>query len=159
MKLSPDFEKAFQEYQEGIDRGFSPRKVLATSILGDENYTRTISLRGYNGDVDMLREPRVAVRRANQWGIPTSKHAHRLRADHFEEIAAAMETEYKATINAALDCYGEGNGRLISGVIRDHFPDGVKNRLRFLAHGLPMVKDAVRLHRYLAKTRSPLFHE
>ena len=47
MKLSPDFEKAFQEYQAGIDRGFDSRRVLANAILGDENYTRTITLRGY----------------------------------------------------------------------------------------------------------------
>jgi hypothetical protein len=157
MKLSADFEKSFQEYQDAIDRGLEPRRSLAMAIFGDDTYVRTIKLRGRNGDVDMLREPKVAVRRVGQWGIPTSKHAHALRADGLDEVARAMEEEYQYVIGSALKRYGDGDGRIISGVIRDHFPDDVKNRLRFLAHGLPMVRDAVRLHKYLSKTRSPLF--
>jgi len=157
MKLSADFEKSFQEYQDDIDRGVEPRRALATAIFGDDIYVHTIKLRGYNGDVDMLREPKVAVRRALQWSIPTSKHAHALRAQGLDEVSRAMEEEYQYVIDAALKRYGDGNGRLISGVIRDHFPDNVKNRLRFLAHGLPLVKDAERLHKYLSKTRSPIF--
>jgi hypothetical protein len=157
VKLSADFEKPFQEYQAMIDRGHEPRRSLAIAIFGEDTYVHTIKLRGYNGDVDMLREPKIAVRRALQWGIPTSKHAHALRAQGLDEVSRAMEEEYQHVIGAALKRYGDGDGRIISGIIRDHFPDDVKNRLRFLAHGLPMVKDAVHLHRYLAKTRSPLF--
>jgi hypothetical protein len=157
MKLSPDFEKAFLEYQEKIERGLRPRMILASTILGDTSYTDPVKMRGYNGDVDMLTEPLVAIKHAQNWGISTSKHAHSLKADHFEEIASLMEPEYNNAIDSALDRYGNGNGVSISGIIRDHFPDGVKNRLRFLAHGLTMVKDAIRLHRYLAKTRSSQF--
>jgi hypothetical protein len=158
MKLSPDFEKAFLEYQEQIDRGLRPRMVLANTILGDTSYTNQVRMPGYNGDVDMLHEPRVAIKHANNWGIPTSKHAHRLRADHFEEIASAIENEHINFLDAARRRFGNGDGVWISGEFLSHFPNGVKNRLRFLSHGLPMVQDAVRLHRYLSKTKSAQFH-
>ena len=157
MKLSADFEKPFEEYQDAIDRGLEPRRSLAMAIFDDDNYVRPIKLRGYNGDVDMLREPKVAVRRALQWNIETSKHAHALRSQLLDEVARAMEEEYQHVVSQALKRYGDGDGHIISGIIRNHFPDGVKNRLRFLAHGTSMVKDAVRLHEYLSKTRSPLF--
>ena len=159
MKLSPDFEKAFLEYQEKIDRGLLPRMVLASTILGDTTYTDLVRMPGYNGDVDMLREPRVAIKHAHNWGIPTSKHAHRLRADHFKEIASAMENERINFLDAARRRFGNGDGVWISGGFLSHFPDGVKNRLRFLSHGLPMMQDAVRLHQYLSKTKSAQFHD
>jgi hypothetical protein len=157
MKLSPDFEKPFLEYQALVDRGKDQRTALAVAILGDEVYARRTRMPGYNGDVDMLREPRVAVKRAGTWGIPTSKHAHALRADALTPVPRAMDEEYQDYLGRALQRYGEGDGRTISGIYRSHFPASVKNRLRFLSHGLPMVQDAVRLHEYLAKTRSATF--
>lgn len=160
MKLSPDFEKAFQEYQAMVGRGVGPadsRDALAITVLGDSSYTNRVKWPGYNILVDMLREPKVAIRNVHNWGISTSKNAHALRAEHFEELARAMDHERQVAMDNAIYTYGSGSGVIISGSYREHFPEKVKDRLRFLAHGIPMLQDAARLHRYLSKTRSPLF--
>jgi hypothetical protein len=62
-------------------------------------------------------------------------------AEHFAE-AARLSRAHVAAVQAAIRRYGEGNGQLISGVARDHFPDRVKNRLRALARGVSVQNDA-----------------
>jgi hypothetical protein len=67
-----------------------------------------------------------------------------------------MNNEWQHAVNLAIEAYGN-QGSLISGVYSDHFPDDVKQRLRFLAHGNSLALDAAHLHEYLSKTRSPIF--
>ena len=51
---------------------------------------------------------------------------------HFENACRASR-EHVALANESLERFGNGNGTPISGVVRDHFPDEVKDRLRSLA--------------------------
>lgn len=152
MELEPEIERHFTAYR---DTG-STREAMALVLLGDETYVRRTRMPKWNVEVDMLREPKVAVRYNTSWGIPTSKSAHRQRAEYFDNIAFTLSQAWHDLVRRASNTYGE-HGSLVSGVYRDHFPGEVKDRLRFLAHGQTMVADAVRLHTYLANTRSPLF--
>ena len=88
--------------------------------------------------------------------LTTAPEAHRQRAEYFGQLHAEYERTYQDLVNYALETYGS-QGSLISGVVRDHFPVHVKNRLRFLATAKNMTSDANRLHAFLSKTRSPAF--
>jgi hypothetical protein len=156
---APELEQAFQTFRDVEDRRHTgtSTEALAFVLLDDPAYAREVKYRGWNGTVTMLDEPKVAVKYAYSWGIPTSKSAHAQRADYFEDLATVMGRAYDDLVERALDKYGDGSGVLISGVVRDHFPEMVKKRLRFLAQGQTVVKKAARLHGYLSKTRSPLF--
>jgi hypothetical protein len=120
-------------------------------------YAREVKMPKYNGTVNMLEEPKVAIKYANAWGIPTSKSAHSQRAEYFRSLTRIFNDNYDDFLMKAIERYGSGNGALISSVYRNHFPDDLKNRLRFLSHGLIQIRSAIRLHVYLSKTRSPLF--
>lgn len=48
--------------------------------------------------------------------------------------AITLRLQYRRAVDDALSTYGDGNGVLISGVVRDHFPMDVKDNLRTLAH-------------------------
>ena len=150
--LEPELEQMFQNFrQEG-----GTTEAMARVLLGDEVYVRRVQMPKWNLPVTMLMEPKVAIRYNTSWGIPTSKSAHAQRVDYFSDLAQKLDHEWNATVDLAVEAYGD-QGSLISGVYRDHFPNDVKDRLRFLAHGKTMAIDAARLHDYLSKTRSPLF--
>ena len=162
--LEPELEQMFQECQRELDAARSGQyhpedraQIMARHVLGDDIYERQVHMPKWNGTVSMLTEPKVAIRHAMDWGIPTSKSAHAQKADFFCDLARKMEDEWNATVSLAIEAYGD-QGSLISGVYRDHFPDDVKQRLRFLAHGKSLAQEACALHEYLSKTRSPLFH-
>lgn len=56
-------------------------------------------------------------------------------------IACHHSREHSAEVKAALVMYGDGNGVQISGVIRDHFPDFVKESLRLRCAAISAVTD------------------
>ena len=151
--LEPELEQMFQQYK----REGGTTEAMSRTLLGDDVYVRRVRMPKWNVPVTMLMEPKVAIRYNTSWGIPTSKSAHSQRADMFVDLAQKLTDEWNATVSLAAEAYGD-QGSLISGVYRDHFPDSVKDRLRFLAYGSTMAKDAARLHEYLSTTRSPLFH-
>ena len=144
-----------QVYRKYMDRPTNSES-LAETILGDPAYGRRARMPKWNMEVNMLQEPRVALKYWHSWGIPTSKEAHRQRAEYFEQLHAEYERTYQDLVNYALETYGS-HGSLISGVVRDHFPVHVKNRLRFLATAKTMTSEARQLHAFLSKTRSPAF--
>jgi hypothetical protein len=152
MIFSPATEELFDRFQAA---GGNPQ-ALTSVVLDDPIYDRRGSIAGYSGGATMLQNPKVAVKYALAWGIPTSKSAHRQRAQYFRDLENVLEREYQHSINMSLNTFGR-QGPLVSGIIRDHFPPEVKLRLRFLAHAIPKVNDAARCHEYLAKSRSPLF--
>ena len=161
--LESELEQMFQACQLELDAASSGpyhpedrAQIEARHILGDDIYVKQAHMRGWNGTVSMLREPKVAIRYAHEWGIPTSKSDHAQKADFFNDLAKKMEHEWHAVVDLAVDAYGN-SGSLISGVYRDHFPDDVKQRLRFLNNGKNLANDACRLHMYISRTRSPLF--
>jgi hypothetical protein len=156
--LEPELEHMFQEYLHLQDKDIplNQHEILGRILLGDEIYGRRVSMPKWNVQVDMLSEPKVAIRHALDWGIPTSKSVHAQKAAFFDDMAQKLDREWNNTVDLAINAYGK-QGSLISGVYRDHFPPEVKNRLRFLAHGKTMARDAAHLHEYLSKTRSPLF--
>ena len=152
MIFSPATEELFDKYQAA---GGDPH-ALTSVVLDDPIYVRRGPLAGYSGGATMLQNPKVAVKYALAWGIPTSKSAHRQRARYFRDLEAVLEREYHHSINLSLNAFGR-QGPLVVNIIRDHFPPEVKLRLRFLAHAIPKVNDAAHCHEYLAKSRSPLF--
>ena len=161
--LEPELEQMFSVCQRELDAARSGQyhpedhaQIMARHVLGDDIYVRQAHMPKWNGTVSMLREPKVAIRHALDWGIPTSKSAHAQKADFFCDLARKMEDEWNATVNLAIEAYGN-QGSLISGVYRDHFPEDVKQRLRFLNSGKNLAGAACALHEYLSKTRSPLF--
>lgn len=154
MKIGlADIEKKFLAYKKSAQGDGD----FAKAVLNDENYSIRFKMPGWNIKVFMLMDPKVAIRYSGSLGVSTSKAAHSQRADHFNTLKNHFEIAYHDLVKKALATYGNGDGHDISGIIRSHFPDDVKDRLRFLAHGKSMVSDAVRLHQALAKTRSPLF--
>ena len=164
LQLEPEFEELYQEYHRQVAdleyKPYSPGKsppIMARILLGDEQYEKRVRMPKWSVDVSMLMEPKVALRYGVSWGlISTSKHGNELKADHFEDLALKLKDEWDDVVNLAAKQYGN-HGSLISGVYRDHFPDDVKDRLRFLAHGAALASQAAHLHRYLSKTRSPQF--
>lgn len=49
------------------------------------------------------------------------------------ESARDARVRYDQLLDAAITAYGDGNGRLISGVYREHYPEPVKDQLRAYA--------------------------
>jgi hypothetical protein len=164
IQLEPELEQMFQECQRELDAARSSRynpeernQIMCRHVLGDDIYARQVRMPKWSKTVSMLEEPKVAIRHVFDWGIPTSKSAHAQKADSFHDLAVKMGDEWDATVNLAVEAYGS-QGSLISGVYRDHFPEDVKQRLRFLNSAKNLAGDASRLHEYLSTTRSPLFH-
>lgn len=155
IQLEPELEEMFRRYQTKVSHSLDRDVSMATTILDDPMYVRRTRMPKWNVPVSMLQEPKVAIRHTS-WGISTSKSANAQRAEYFSSLAQRLQREWDAVVELAIQTYGN-QGSLVSGVYRDHFPNNVKDRLRFLAHGSTMARDAARLHEYLSKTRSPLF--
>lgn len=58
----------------------------------------------------------------------------------------ATQECYQIAIDAAIEQYGNGNGVLISGCVRDHFPDYVQNLLRGYARRISDCTDEAFAH-------------
>lgn len=151
VTFDAEMERTYQTYPDRPSE-----EDAASIILGDPAYGRRVKMPKWNGTVTMLQEPRVALRYWHSWGIPTSKDAHRQRAEYFERLHGEYEDTYRDLVAYALEQYGT-RGPLISGVVQEHFPAHVKNRLRFLSRAKNLTSDARRLHEFLSKTRSPAF--
>jgi hypothetical protein len=152
-----EMEKTYQAYKSvrRIGGQLDDAKV-AEVILGDPMYGRRVKMPKWNGPVTMLQEPKVALRYAGSWGIPTSKAAHRQRSEYFARLYGEYDETKSDLVNYACDTYGD-HGPLVSGVVHDHFPEYVKDRLRFLSRASNEISDAQRLHAFLSKTKSPSF--
>lgn len=126
------------------------------AILGDPMYVRRFRMPKWNIRPSVLNTVDVAIRHHGELGIPTSKHAHRLRADYFRALRARFDTEHQRLIDQAERAHGT-SGSLLSAGTREDWPENVRERIRFVGQGLSTLSDAVRLHEALAKTRSPAF--
>lgn len=140
-------------FQEGGPSGDDAK----VAILGDPMYVRHFKMPKWNISPSVLNTADVAIRHHNELGIPTSKSAHRQRADYFRALRARFEKEHQRLLGEYERAYGK-NGALVTGGMRDDWPSAAKDRVRFVAQGLGTLGDAIRLHEALSKTRSPAFH-
>lgn len=150
VQFDDDLERMYGAYNR--KRGSSMEEI----VLGDASYSRRFHMPKYNGPVSMLQEPKVALRWWHELGLPTSKDAHRQRAEYFTTLYHEIGKTHNQLGTLACEVYGD-HGPLVSGIIHNHFPVNVKDRLRFLSTAKNLTGDAARVHEYLAKTRSPIF--
>lgn len=61
------------------------------------------------------------------------KHAACVQSEILVRESVYARIAYHAAIRVAFREYGNGDGRDISGVVRDHFPEAVKTELRRMA--------------------------
>lgn len=144
-----DIERMFKK------RGDHDKNV--TVILGDPMYTRRFKMPKWNIKPTVLQTPDVAIRHWSELGIPRSKGAHAQRADYFRDLRARFEAEHQRLLGEGARVYGK-HGSLISGGFYEDWPAPLKDRIRFVAHALGPLSDAIRLHEALSKSRSPVFH-
>ena len=71
-----------------------------------------------------------------------SKQEHVQAATDLVKVAGIYQEAWSELVNHAALTYGDGNGSLISGVYRDHYPDHIKDALRTLAHARTAALDA-----------------
>ncbi|OQA09835.1 MAG: hypothetical protein BWY66_00374 [bacterium ADurb.Bin374] len=64
------------------------------------------------------------------------------RAQKHFEVSAAASREHDRLVSRLYKRHGDGNGVQVSGVIRDHFPEKAKARLRALCHVICEENDA-----------------
>lgn len=152
VSFNPEMETVYQKYADGPEDDESRAEI----VLGDRLYGKRVRMPKWNFPVSMLSDPKVAVKYAVSWNIPTSKNAHRQRTEYFEQLNRDYQQTYTDLVKHSFDAYGT-HGPLISGIVRSHFPDDVKNRLRFLSRAVNMTASAARVHAQLSKSRSPLF--
>ena len=153
IQFDPVLEDMYQKYrQHSGHRG----PGLTEIVLGDASYEKRFKMPKWNGPVSVLQEPRVALKHTQELGFSTSKNAHRQRAEYFTELYHELGLTHNQLGTLAGQTYGD-HGPLVSGIVHNHFPESVKDRLRFLSSAKNLAGDAARLHEYLAKTRSPLF--
>ncbi len=143
-----------------IDQMFQARgsdgDSAKVAILGDPMYVRRFKMPKWNIKPSVLNDVSVAIRHHNELGIPTSKHAHRLRADYLRALRHRFEAEHQRLLDRAERAHGK-SGTLLTAGMRESWPRAVKDRILFVAQGTSALSDAVRLHEALAKTRSPAF--
>jgi hypothetical protein len=151
LVIGGGFESKFKAYAKSKDK----HTALAKVLLGDVIYVKPYKMPKWNINPTMLNEPQVVLHHMPH-GISTSKNANAQRAEHFEKIRAQVDNQWQKLLEGASKLFG-AHGTIVSGGFREHFPEAVKDRIRFLAHGSTMLGDAVKLHKFLSKTRSPHF--
>jgi hypothetical protein len=95
-------------------------------------YRRRFAVRGWNVAVTVCEEHRLfrALPEFRGW----TKDRHQRMADEYATLSRVTDQMYGALTTMMVCTYGDGNGNLISGCYRDHFPHAVKDDLRHLAH-------------------------
>lgn len=110
----------------------------------DMPYRRLVSVAGWNRPVT-VEDTHHAFR-----GLPEfagwSKTRHYRAAVSAAYTSEHLRREYDRMVMAALDAHGDGTGVLISGIVRDHFPELVKATLRIFAHDGPQWADRSLAH-------------
>ena len=137
-------------------------KVPVRSLTGgfaDIPYEHPYDIRfkpfgGWNKNVTLLDDPRL-FRRFPQFRLWT-KVDHLREARFAQATANALHTAYSQLVGQALESYGS-HGPLVSGIVRGHFPEEVKDTLRWLAHRTTRERDRALTHWKAAGKRKRLF--
>lgn len=115
-----------------------------TRLIAPERYARRYRVTGWNGTVDACMVP--CVLRAEVYGQAWTRDEHDTAAEAWIRIAGDLARMWREVLAIALRDHGEGDGVLISGVYRDHFPREVKDTLRDLARAETFAWDASLAH-------------
>lgn len=102
-------------------------------------YLRTFRFPKWNRFVRATDEPSL-LRRMPEFAGWT-KQAHHTVAIDFMAQSIARDELWAHQVGEAILRHGDGNGVLISGVYREHFPEDVKSSLRALAHGATFARE------------------
>lgn len=151
-----DIERMFTTFQKALAHRGGGRDQEVVAILGDPMYVQRFRMPRWNIRPTVLDTPEVAVWYPNELGIPRSKSAHARRADYFEKLRQRLGAEHRRLVRAGEHAYG-AHGPVISGGFHEDWPNELKDRIRFVAHGIGYVTSAARLHDALSKSRSPVF--
>jgi hypothetical protein len=115
-----------------------------TDHTNRDPHARTFSMPKWNRGVRVTDDHRI-FRRLPEFSGWTKDRHYRVAVDYLAAASVTRDT-YQAAINRAFAAYGDGDGVLISGVIRDHFPDPIKDSLRVLAHEISAHSDKSLAH-------------
>lgn len=118
-------------------------------------YVERFRLPKWNAELTVLgyvQVPRGHVQRLfPEW----TKADHREAAEIMALASDAALAEWNKLVADAVQRYGDGDGRLISGVYREHFPEETKEALRYLAHFANDATSASAFHHYATGSRTP----
>lgn len=117
-------------------------------------YTKRVKPPRYNRSVSIVEaaidgHPAYMRRAFPTWDKPM----HRDAAYHWAREAGRAGRAYDRLSLGALDTYGS-HGALVSGVVRGHFPDRVKESLRYMLARFAAVKDASVAHWFASGSRT-----
>lgn len=131
------FDALARELRERLAQVYADAKAAHVRLLAPHRYMD-------------VQSPNAAANarafRAEIAGQHWTQAEHAAAARWWLQAAAAMHGEWCAAIADAREAHGDGNGVLISGVYRDHFPEWRKATLRALAHGQTFATDASIAH-------------
>ena len=106
---------------------------MRTNTPEPDPYRRRFRMPKWNGPITVTDDHRL-FRRLPEFSDWT-KARHEGAARDYCAQASSYNQIWRELVDRSLAIYGNGDGVLISGVYRDHFPDAVKDALRVHAHG------------------------
>ena len=121
---------------------------LYKSVLGDPRYGEGHRYPKWNIRPTVLDEPRLFPQVFPE--LTRSDHAR--LAGNFERRAKEMQVDHYKAIERNEQKYGD-TGPLISGGLRDHWPEDAKDEVRYLAHGYTLLSKAADAHKAATRLR------
>ncbi len=118
-------------------------------------YVERFRLPKWNSELTVLGYVQVPRAHAQRLFPGWTKSDHREAAEIMALASDAALAEWNKLVADAVQRYGDGDGRLISGVYREHFPEETKEALRYLAHFANDATSASAFHHYATGSRTP----
>ncbi len=110
----------------------------------------------YNSEVTVLVHPDSVPKAYREQLFPGwTKEDHRAAAQLMSVAAQAAESEWNKLVESSVRRHGNGDGRLISGIYREHFPEETKDTLRYLARFASDAGSASVFHHHATGARTP----
>lgn len=116
-------------------------------------YKRRFGMPKWNRTITVADDHRLFARLPEFAGWTRAEHLARATSQLSHAITCKLQ--WRRQVETALQAFGDGSGVLISGIVRDHFPGEVKDRLRELAQRSTSLQDTAYAHwRAAGKTMS-----
>lgn len=154
LRTTPHIEPLFQR-----SLVTSPR-IAILEQLGDTDYIYRFKIRNHATPVTITQDiPKVyktvKAKLSSNW--PQTRTEHQQRADFWAGAVERLSGEAKR-LYALGELYIGGNltthGAPLSGGYYPHWPQALKDRIRFAVEGRQAAQDALRLHQTILKQRS-----